>query len=89
MADDGTLTKYESKIEDGYLIFETNHFSHWALVGDYVVTGVETINAKLLRISLIMFGIAASALIAIAFVRNRKKQSLTGYSDTNEGGNRN
>lgn len=85
--DGGGLTLYESKIEDGYLIFETNHFSHWALVGDYVVTNVETVSNKLLKISLIMFGLAASALIAIAFVRNRKRQSLTGYSDKNKGGN--
>lgn len=75
--DEGKLELYESRIENGYLIFKTNHFSHWALVGDYIVTNVETGSIKLLRISLIMFGISASALIAIAFVRNRKKQSLT------------
>ena len=84
--DEGKLELYESRIENGYLIFETNHFSHWALIGDYVITNVETVNIKLLKTSLIMFGLAASALIAIAFVRNRKKQSLTDYSDKNKGG---
>ena len=85
--DDSNLIRYESRVENGYLIFETNHFSHWALVGDYVLTNVETVSNKLLKISLIMFGIAASALIAISFVRSRKKQSLVEYSDNNKGGN--
>ncbi len=87
--DDGTLTLYESSIQNGYLVFETNHFSHWALVGDYELVNVETVNAKLLKISLILFGISASALIAIAFVRNRKKQSLSHNSNEPEGGNQN
>ena len=87
--DDGNLTLYESKIENGYLVFETNHFSHWALVGDYELVNVETLNAKLLKISLILFGISASALIAIAFVRSRKKQSLFQDPSEPEGGNKN
>lgn len=87
--DDGNLTLYEFKIENGYLVFETNHFSHWALVGDYELVNVETINAKLLRISLILFGISASALIAIAFVRSRKKHSLFHDSSNPKGGNKN
>ena len=87
--DDGNLTLYESKIENGYLVFETNHFSHWALVGDYELVNVETLNAKLLKISLILFGISASALIAIAFVRSRKKQSLFHDSSKPKGGNKN
>lgn len=79
--DDGGMILYESSIEDGYLIFETNHFSHWALVGDYVLTTTsEVANLRLLRISLLLFGISACALIAIAFVRSRKKQPLFSLS---------
>ena len=86
--DEGGMQLYESKREDGYLVFETNHFSHWALVGDYALTNVETGSVKLLRILLILFGISASALISITFVRNRKKRSLIVYSN-NTGGNQN
>ena len=69
-------------------MFETNHFSNWALVGDYVLTNIETSSARLLRVSLILFGISASAMISIAFVRNRKKQSLV-YQNKEKGGNEN
>ena len=84
--DQGKLILYESTIKDGYLIFETNHFSNWALIGDSVVAGVETSSIRLLRVSLLFFGISASALLSIAFVRNRKKQSLVVYKNSDEGG---
>ena len=87
--DEGKMNLYNTKIEKGYLVFETNHFSNWALVGDYMLTNVETSSFKLLRVSLILFGISASAMISIAFVRNRKKQSLVVYKNREKGGNEN
>ena len=87
--DEGKMNLYDSKIEKGYLVFETNHFSNWALVGDYVLTNIETSSLRLLRVSLILFGISASAMISIAFVRNRKKQSLIVYQNKEKGGNEN
>ena len=63
-------------------MFRTNHFSNWALVGDNAIVSYETTSIKLLRIMLVLFGISASALIAIAFVRNRKKQALVVYQNT-------
>ena len=80
--DDGKMHLYESTIEKGYLVFRTNHFSNWALVGDNAIVSYETTSIKLLRIMLVLFGISASALIAIAFVRNRKKQALVVYQNT-------
>lgn len=87
--DEGKMYLYDSWIDKGYLVFRTDHFSNWALVGDYVLTNIETSSAKLLRVSLILFGISASALISIAFVRNRKKQLLVVYKNTKKGGNKN
>jgi hypothetical protein len=52
-----------------------------------VLKNVETSSTRLLRVSLLLFGISASALIAIAFVRNRKKQSLIVYKIEKKGGN--
>ena len=86
---DGKMVLYDSKIEKGYLTFKTNHFSNWALVVDYMLINVETSSFKLLRVSLILFGISASAMISIAFVRNRKKQSLVVYKNREKGGNEN
>ena len=87
--EEGKMNLYDTKIEKGYLVFETNHFSNWALVGDYVLTNIETSSARLLRISLLLFGISAGAMISIAFVRNRKKQSLVVYQNEKKGGNEN
>ena len=78
----GQMHLYESEIKDGYLIFKTNHFSNWALVGDYIVTGVESASSIITRFLLLFFGIATSALIAIMFARLRKKQPLVTYSNT-------
>jgi uncharacterized repeat protein (TIGR02543 family) len=87
--DNGDLTLFESEVKDGYLVFETNHFSHWALVGDYSYTGGETLSSQLLRLSLIMFGLAVSGLIAILFVRNRRQHAFDNVSNEDRGGNRN
>ena len=84
--DNGEMHLYESSIENGYLVFQTNHFSYWALISDNTAMNVETSSIKMLRISLILFGISASALISIAFVRNRKKQSLVIYRNIEKGG---
>ena len=77
----GQMYLYDSEIKDGYLIFKTNHFSNWALIGDYVVTGAESVSSVLMRFFLSFFGIAASALIAIMFAKSLKKQPLVVYSD--------
>ena len=87
--DKGKMNLYDSNVENGYLVFQTNHFSNWALIGDTLVTNIETSSIKLLRVSLILFGISASALISIAFVRNRKKQSLIVYKNNKKGGTEN
>ena len=86
--DDKQMNPYESEIKDGYLIFETNHFSNWALIGDYVANYTETTSSRLLKVSLLLLVISAGALISIAFVRNRKKQSLVVYSENNKKGGR-
>ncbi len=86
---EGKMNLYNSRVENGYLVFETNHFSNWALVGDYVLTNIETSSARLLKVSLILFGISAAAMISIAFVRNRKKQLLVVYQNNKKGGNEN
>ncbi len=79
--DSGQMHLYESEVKDGYLIFNTNHFSNWALVGDYTVATVESASSVVMKFLLLFFGIAASALIAIAFAKAIKKQPLVVYSD--------
>ncbi len=83
--EEGHMHFHDSEIKDGYLIFKTNHFSNWALVGDYIVLKPEPASSILMRILLLFFGIETSALIAIMFARARKKQPLVVYSDKEKG----
>ena len=78
--DQGLLELYESENKEGYLIFETNHFSNWALIGDFAAVNAETWATQILRILLILFGISASALISILFVKNRKNHAVDANS---------
>ena len=32
--DDKNMTFYESKVEDGYIVFETDHLSYWVIIGN-------------------------------------------------------
>lgn len=70
LKDDGTVEEYEVKIEDGYAIFETNHFSTYTLGAD--IDNPQTIDNITIYITLgiISFiGVAGCALFL-----NRKKR---------------
>jgi len=77
----GQMNLHDSQVEDGYLIFKTNHFSNWALVGDQTVEIAESASSILMKFMLLFWGISTSALLAIVFARARKKQPLFVYSD--------
>ena len=77
----GQMSIHESEIRDDCIVFNTNHFSNWALVGDYAEATVEYASSIIMKVLLFFWGIAASALIAIAFARARKKQPLFVYAD--------
>lgn len=40
--EDGTIEKYDAKVEDGYAVFETNHFSTYTLSGADILTNPQT-----------------------------------------------
>ena len=62
--DENKMTLYESRIEDGYIIFETDHLSYWAIVGDVIDTQINYIDATMPTNSPII--IIAFALLAIS-----------------------
>lgn len=47
IADDGAVTRYETKYENGSIIFTTTHFSDYAIIYDETVTKVVSMFGKL------------------------------------------
>ena len=62
--DQNEMMFYESKVEDGYIVFETDHLSYWAIVGDVIDTQINYIDATMPTNSPII--IIAFALLAIS-----------------------
>ena len=62
--DQNEMMFYESKVEDGYIVFETDHLSYWAIVGDVIDTQINYVDATMPTNSPII--IIAFALLAIS-----------------------
>ena len=62
--DENRMTLHESRVEDGYIIFETNHLSYWAIVGDVIDTQINPADTTMPTNSHII--IIAFALLAIS-----------------------
>lgn len=62
--DDKNMTFYESWVEDGYIVFETDHLSYWAIVGNVIDSQINEIGMTMPTNSPII--IIAFALLAIS-----------------------
>ncbi len=60
--ENGTMTRYESKKEKGFVVFETQHLSNWAIVGNVIVGAGGTTQGPSNTLTLII----APTLLAIA-----------------------
>lgn len=76
IAENNEMVEYASEVEDGFVIFETEHLSNWAIVGNaQVYTSLQTpTNASILIISLSLLIIAIMGLVLILKAKLRKKK---------------
>ena len=80
-----TMTLYESRVEDGYIIFETDHLSYWAIVGDIIGTQINPTgtmmptNSHIVIISFALLAISCMAFCLILIAQ--KKNWLIAKSD--------
>ena len=76
--DENNMTFYDSHVEDGYIIFETNHLSYWAIIGNSVDAPIDNTgitmptNSHIIIISFALLAISCMAfcLILIAQKKN-------------------
>ena len=90
--DDKNLTFYPSKVENGYIIFETDHLSYWAIVGNVVDIQINqsgmTIptNSHIIIIGFALLAISCMAFCLIMIAQKRKwlisKSNKKGENDT-------
>ena len=81
VTDDRQIIPYDSFVEDGYIVFETDHLSHWAIIGNVLeadlINGADPgsssvpTNSRVLILSFALLAIASMAfgLVLIAGVR--------------------
>ena len=62
--DENTMTFYESRVEGGYIVFETDHLSYWAIVGNVIDVQINETGMTMPTNSPIV--IIAFALLAIS-----------------------
>jgi hypothetical protein len=79
VSDTGEFTLYDSRVEDGYIVFETDHLSHWAIIGNVLdmVNGesnapLTPTNFHVLLLSFALLAIASMAFVLIVLAQVRK-----------------
>ena len=75
--DNNTMTLYESVVQDGYIIFRTDHLSHWAIIGNVaVIDGSGGSMPSNSHIIIIGFALLAIACMAFCLILITKKEEL-------------
>ena len=65
--DENVFTFYESRIEDGYIIFETNHLSYWAIIGNAAVVDSNADSSMPTNSPIVIIAFALLAISCMAF----------------------
>ena len=83
--DEKNMTFYESRVEDGYIIFETDHLSYWAIVGNELDSyigqaGMMPLNSPIVIIAFALLSISCMAFCLILIAQ--KKNWLSAKSNT-------
>ena len=76
--DNNSMTLYESKVEDGYIIFDTDHLSYWAIVGNMIDTQINNIGASVptnSHIIIIAFALLAISCMAFCLIMMAQKKN--------------
>ena len=90
VSDDNVLTLYDSRVEDGYIIFETDHLSYWAIVGNVIDSSMNPLgftmpaNSHIIIIAFALLAISCMAfcLIMIAQKKHWLKSNKKGENNT-------
>ena len=78
---DNNLTVYDSVVEDGYIIFETDHLSYWAIVGNELdvnmnQTGTQgPANSHIIIIAFALLAISCMAFCLIIIAQKKNWQT--------------
>lgn len=76
--DNKNMTLYQSVVEDGYIIFETDHLSYWAIVGDVIDTQINGVdptiptNSPIVIIAFALLAISCMAFCMIMIAQKKK-----------------
>ena len=82
VGDDGVAVQVDSKAENGYLVFETDHLSKWVIMGDVANSASSPVVAVIL---LSVFAAACLAYVIAVTIRMRKGKEL--FLGGKKGGN--
>ena len=83
IAENGEITLYESPVENGYITFETDHLSYWAIIGNVldmdVINGGDSntsvpTNSRILIFSFALLAIASMSFGLIMIARAKKEK---------------
>ena len=76
--DNNSMTLYESRVEDGYIRFDTDHLSYWAVVGDMIDSQINNIGASVptnSHIIIIAFALLAISCMAFCLIMMAQKKN--------------
>ena len=86
--DNNKMTFYESEVQDGYIVFKTDHLSHWAIIGNMSVIdcsiGLMPTNSHII---IIAFALLAIACMAFCLIIIAKKKDLINAKYNKKGEN--
>ena len=86
--DNNKMTFYESEVQDGYIVFKTDHLSHWAIIGNMLVIdgsiGLMPTNSHII---IIAFALLAIACMAFCLIIIAKKKDLINAKYNKKGEN--
>ena len=86
--DNNKMTFYESEVHDGYIVFETDHLSHWAIIGNMPTidgsVGLTSANSHIISIA---FSLLAIACMAFCLIIIAKKKDLINAKYNKKGEN--
>ena len=84
--DENNMTLYDSHVEDGYVVFETDHLSYWAIVGN--VTDVNSLGNSMptnSTIVIIAFALLAISCMAFCLIMIAQKKGWMKEKSTSKG----
>ena len=90
VGDDNNLTVYDSRVEDGYIVFETDHLSCWAIVGNELDININQSGIQMpdnSHVIIIAFALLAIACMAFCLIIIAQKKNWQTAKSNEKGEN--